>query len=103
MSKALEDIILYLNANEPKGLYCKNIEIIKTALKRLEEIDNPKIVGTTTVNKALEEFLIQSCPDVEKKLKALEIIKRNVNIAQLIMAVELSEPSAVNLLKEVLL
>ena len=34
--EALEDIILYLNANEPKGLYCKNIEIIKTALKNYE-------------------------------------------------------------------
>lgn len=44
--EALEDIILHLNANEPKGLYCKNIEILKTALK-----------------------------ENSKKLKALEIIK----------------------------
>lgn len=34
--QALEDIVLYLNANEPKGLYCKNIEVIKTALKSCE-------------------------------------------------------------------
>ena len=26
--EALEDIILYLNAIEPKGLYCENIETI---------------------------------------------------------------------------
>lgn len=38
--QALEDIILYLNANEPNGLYCKNIEIIKAALKEKEQQDN---------------------------------------------------------------
>lgn len=38
--EALEDIILYLNASEPKGLYCENIETIQQALQRLEAIDN---------------------------------------------------------------
>lgn len=37
--QALEDIILYLNANEPKGLYCKNIEVIKAALKEHEVME----------------------------------------------------------------
>lgn len=36
----LEEIILYLNANEPTGKYCKNIENLKNKLQRLEEIDN---------------------------------------------------------------
>ena len=36
--EALEDIILYLNASEPKGLYFENIEIIKNALKAFEII-----------------------------------------------------------------
>lgn len=35
--EALEDIILYLNASEPKGLYCKNIETIQQALLKAEK------------------------------------------------------------------
>ena len=34
---ALEDIILYLNASEPKGLYCENIETIQQALQKAEK------------------------------------------------------------------
>ena len=34
---ALEDIILYLNASEPKGLYCENIETIQQALLKAEK------------------------------------------------------------------
>lgn len=49
---------------------------IENTLKRLEVLEKPKeIVGTTTVDKALEQFLIDSCLEVKKKLKALEIIK----------------------------
>ena len=40
MNIDLEEIILYLNANEPTGKYCKNIENLKNDLKRLEQIDN---------------------------------------------------------------
>lgn len=65
--QALEDITLYLNANEPKGLYCKNIEILKTALKRLEMIDN-------SVHFDMEYY--------EKRNRALEIIKRHFKIAK---------------------
>ena len=35
--EALEDIILYLNASEPKGLYCENIETIQQALLKAEK------------------------------------------------------------------
>ena len=45
--------------------------VIEAALKEKEK----KIIRTITVNKALEQFLIDSCPEVEKKLKALEILK----------------------------
>lgn len=38
--EALEDIILYLNATEPQGLYCENIEVIKQDLDRLEKLKN---------------------------------------------------------------
>lgn len=37
--------------------------------------ERKKIVGTTTVDKALERFLLDACPEVKKKIKALEIIK----------------------------
>ena len=35
--EALEDIILYLSASEPKGLYCENIETIQQALLNAEK------------------------------------------------------------------
>ena len=78
MSKELKAL------KELKKRYGKNFSlndderccVIETALKRLEVLEKPKeIVGTTTVDKALEQFLIGSCPEVKKKLKALEIIK----------------------------
>ena len=34
------------------------------------------IVGTTTVDKAFEKLLLDNCPEVKKKLKAFEIIKK---------------------------
>lgn len=40
--EALEDIILYLNASESKGLYCKNIEVIKNALKNYDKLSKLK-------------------------------------------------------------
>ena len=42
--EALEDIILYLNASEPKGLYCENIETIQQALLN-DEKDEKIILG----------------------------------------------------------
>lgn len=54
MSKALgalEDIILYLNASEPKGLYCENIETIQQALLKAEK-DEKIILG-------IEDYLNQ--------------------------------------------
>ena len=65
-----------------RDMFPKQFAIIETALKKLEK---PKeIVGTTTVDKALEQFLIDSCSEVAKKLKALEIIKKKqVNVLNL--------------------
>ena len=63
---ALADIILYLNASEPKGLYCENIETIQQALLELQSIKeaNP--------SEALEY--------IENKLKDLEYVaKKNDN------------------------
>ena len=42
--EALEDIILYLKASEPKGLYCENIETIQQALLKAEK-DEKIILG----------------------------------------------------------
>ena len=93
---ALEDIILYLNANEPKGLYCENIEIIKTALKEYEEgLENAKTYVSHTAKNALFDLEVlamkntsrkywklpqQLANDVKKELKALEIIKRYIKL-----------------------
>lgn len=72
--------IKYENADETeyrfetiRDMFPKQFDIIETALKKL---DKPKeIVATTTVDKALEQVLIDSCPEVAKKLKALDIIR----------------------------
>lgn len=53
--------------------------IIENELKDYEKMKTIK--GTTTLDSALEQTLINSCPNVAKKLKALEIIKnRKINI-----------------------
>ena len=46
--KALEDIILYLNATEPKGLYCENIEVLKQKMNRLEKLE--KVIDFLKLN-----------------------------------------------------
>lgn len=43
--------------------------------------ERKKIVGTTTVDKAFEKLLLDNCPEVKKKLKALEIIKKSISSA----------------------
>lgn len=44
--------------------------------------ERKKIVGTTTMDEALEKTLLDNCPEVKKKLKALEIIKeKEVNVS----------------------
>ena len=68
--QAFENIIVDLTPHL-KNANAEEIKIVENALKEKEK----KIVGTTTVDKALEQFLIDSCPEVKKKLKALEIIK----------------------------
>lgn len=62
-----------------------DLSLIKDGLKRLDKYENKKIVGTTTLDKALEDFAISCSPTTQKKLKALEIIKRKrVDISDLI-------------------
>ena len=53
--------------------YLKDYETIEKELKEYEEMK--RIKGTTTLDNALEETLINACPNVAKKLKALENIK----------------------------
>ena len=61
--EALEDIILYLNANEPKGLYCKNVEIIKTALKDFEWLKSKLTID-----------FYNKLPEPKDKIKFLKIL-----------------------------
>lgn len=62
------------------------LNLIINWMKRDCRNEDPKIVGTTTVDKALEKFLLDNCPEVEKKLKALEIIKKKlVSVSEVMM------------------
>ena len=57
----------------------EELDIIEQELKELEKMK--RIKGTTTLDSALENTLINACPNVAKKLKALEIIKeKRVNV-----------------------
>lgn len=92
---ALEDIILYLNASEPKGLYCENIETIQQALLELQSIKeaNPseslEAFGRITLHTEYDndshydglhfeddcKLVDKALQKSEKEHKALEIIK----------------------------
>lgn len=54
------------------------LNIIEQELKEYEKMK--AIKGTTTLDSALEQTLINSCPNVAKKLKALEIIENTLDI-----------------------
>lgn len=77
--EALEDIILYLNASEPKGLYCENIETIQQSLLNAEK-DEKIILG-------IEDYLnlrikVEPLGDVRKAFieirNQLQVIKEAV-------------------------
>ena len=84
--EALEDIILYLNASEPKGLYCENIEIIKNALKNYEELTNKQVILCGRKSRKTQAIIDMICKNYkevaitnledDKRLKAFEIIKK---------------------------
>lgn len=73
MTKGLEElkILKFLVAN------CSHFEFDFTNIeKELKEYEEMKAIkGTTTFDKAIEDTLINACPNVAKKVKALEIIK----------------------------
>ena len=83
--EALEDIILYLNASEPKGLYCENIEIIKNALKNYEELTNKQVILCGRKSRKTQAIIDMICKNYkevaitnledDKRLKAFGIIK----------------------------
>ena len=61
--EALEDIILYLNASEPKGLYCENIETIQQALLEAQkELKALEIIK----EKLVDVFKLYNCNTVEE-------------------------------------
>ena len=81
--EALEDIILYLNANEPKGLYCENIEVIKKGLERLEVIDNANPSEALKCLAGLEKEITQRDGYITNFLKIkFDIIKATLLKAQ---------------------
>ena len=64
--EALEDIVLYLNATEPKGLYCENIEVLKQKINRVEKLEKE--------NQELKE-------ENSKFKKVIDFLKLNFNIS----------------------
>ena len=61
--EALEDIILYLNASEPKGLYCENIETIQQALLKAEK--EHKVLEIIK-DKLVDVFKLYNCKTIEE-------------------------------------
>lgn len=106
--KALEDIILYLNANEPKGLYCKNIEIIKNALKDYERLLNLRKTSEWADEKLQTKKKLQAFDIIIKKLifyfndnaKSMTIRRRDGYLRLILF---FDEQREYDLLKEVLL
>lgn len=80
MSKALlalEDIILYLNASEPKGLYCENIETIQQALLELQSIKEAEPSEALKCLEALEQDIKDRIILAEnRQLKLCAVIKQ---------------------------
>lgn len=99
---ALEDIILYLNANEPKGLYCENIEIIQQALQRLESIDNAnpsealECLRNMCNDKAISDYILYNCLDeniVNIKQSLFKELEQEKVLKELIKLIDDLEPT----------
>ena len=84
--EALEDIILYLNATEPKGLYCENIEVIKQDLERLEKLEKENQELAETLELYNEKFaghervkadLIKENQELKRKYESHDFLYQN--------------------------
>ena len=51
----------------------KKIEAYEEVLNFISK--EPEIVGSTTIDEAFEKFVLDTWPEIKKKLKALEIVK----------------------------
>ena len=87
MSEALEkleDIILYLNANEPKVLYCENIETIQQALIKAEKDEKIILCIEDYLNRRIK---VEPLEDARKAFieirNQLQVIKEVVEWATL--------------------
>ena len=61
--EASKDIILYLNASEPKGLYCENIETIQQSLLNAEKEHKALEI---IKNKLVDVFKLYNCKTIEE-------------------------------------
>ena len=77
--EALEDIILYLNASEPKGLYCENIETIQQSLLNAEKYEKIILGIEDYLNRRIK---VEPLGDVRKAFieirNQLQVIKKVV-------------------------
>lgn len=96
--KALHDIVDTMPFAFIETNSMKYVKIIEKELKEYEKMK--AIKDTTTFDKAIEDTLINACPNVAKKLKALKIIKNKECIFKGLSETTQEE---YDLLKEVLL
>lgn len=96
MSKGLESFIklkALLMISTKEGKLTSVLDLLNDVEKELKEYEEMKTIkGTTTFDKAIEDTLINACPNAAKKLKALEIIKKKrVNIKPLKRCINLGD------------
>ena len=98
--EALEDIILYLNASEPKGLYCENIEIIQQALLKAEK--EHKALEIIKEHIKFEYKGIETYTDYFKNLVTKFLIRIDSKDTGATFHIHLDTEEEFDLLKEVL-
>ncbi len=103
--EALEDIILYLNASEPKGLYCENIETIQQALLNAEQEHKALEIIKEKYPDVVEVKLCKDYDHYKLRMSSkhdTEIVKIDWNDKSLLDYLSLLTKEEFNLLKEVL-
>lgn len=77
MSKGLESLERLKNTLLAEGYWQDVLQDVAIVEKELKEYEEMKAIkGTTTFDKAIEDTLINACPNVAKKLKRLEELEK---------------------------
>ena len=73
----LEEIIFYLNATEPTGKYCNNIENLKNKLLKAKKLEKALEI---IKNKCVDIYLLKSVNELEKYNKLIGL--RGIELTQ---------------------